>query len=225
MVRVHDLGRLLENALPSSDFWIYTSGFRLDEEKARFLKSKGLTGIMVSLDHHLAGEHDQFRGYSGAYDMAIKGLIASKASKLVTGLALCVTKKYCSESNIRQYLDLARQLGTAFVQFIEPKAAGRYQGQNVHLTKEDRDLLERLAKEYNTAREYRDFPIVNYPDSVFRKVGCLAGDRLLYINSLGKIQQCPFCDETFGKTGDLELEKLLEGMNRFGCKHYNKALI
>lgn len=42
---------ILEQADKSTDFWVLTSGLKLTDENARKLKSSGLNGVMISLDH------------------------------------------------------------------------------------------------------------------------------------------------------------------------------
>ncbi len=223
MVRLEDLCAVVKEARRDSEFWIYTSGFRLEKKEARQLKEAGLTGVMVSLDHYLPETHDRFRGFPGAYNHAISAALESKAAGLVTGLALCTTDAFTSEANIRHYLDLAKRLGVGFVQFLEPKAAGRYAGQDVRLHPEKQALLERLTHEYNQSPQWRSYPIINYPEALFRKAGCIAGDRTLYINTKGEPQLCPFCHHPTGKVLEMEIEEILQGLRSLACVDFQKS--
>ena len=194
MARYRDLRDLLQQAQPGTDFWIVTSGYRLNEPAAKALKADGLTGAIISLDHHDPEAHNRFRGSGRAFDWAVRACIAAKKAGLVTALSLCATRNFVGEVNFRLYMDLARHLGVAFVQLLEPKAAGRYAGKDVALYPDQMALLEGLAVEYNTSPQYADYPVVDYVDFLSRRIGCSAvGRRYLYINSDGKVQICPFC--------------------------------
>jgi MoaA/NifB/PqqE/SkfB family radical SAM enzyme len=195
LLRIKDVYAILDHARPGTDFWITTSGWRFTKDQAITLKTKGLTGIMVSLDHHLPEPHDQFRGRTGAYQMAIQAALLAKEVGLVTGLSLCPTRAYTNEANLIAYLELARQLGVTFVQFFEPKPSGRYQGQDVLLSDAQLALLDRFYFQYNQDSRYRDYPIINYIGYHQRKLGCFgSGDYYLYVDTDGDVHNCPLCE-------------------------------
>jgi MoaA/NifB/PqqE/SkfB family radical SAM enzyme len=223
MLRLNDICHLIQHAQKTSEFWMYTSGFHLREEQAKQLKESGLTGIIVSLDHHSQNKHDRFRGYSGAYDNAIHAILASHSVGLGTALAVCTTNEFTTEKNIQSYMELSKKLGVHFVQFLEPKAAGRFSGKEVLLNKEKQELLERCTAQYNRDSKFREYPIINYPESVIRKIGCLSGDRMIYVNSAGQIQQCPFCDTTLGNVLDYSVDEVLSDMRKMPCADYAKS--
>ncbi|MBK7408275.1 MAG: radical SAM protein [Saprospirales bacterium] len=135
MVRIRDVRFLLRHAAPGTDFWIVTSGYRLNEQTAKGLKADGLTGVVVSLDHFDATMHNRFRGSDRAFDWAVQACISAKKAGLVTAVSICATREFTTEDNFRKYMDLAKQLGVAFVQLLEPKASGRYAGKDVALSK------------------------------------------------------------------------------------------
>ena len=196
MVRINDIYRMLENALPGTDFWIITSGIGLNNHHAQKLKEHGLTGVMVSLDHHAKELHDHFRGYSGAFDAVIEAVTAANHAKLVTTLSLCATKAFTTIENIEQYMELAKSLGVSFVQLIEPKPKGRYAEKDVLLDENKIALLDETYLKYNNEREYKDYPIINYLGYHQRRVGCFgAGDRFFYIDTDGDAHICPFCEK------------------------------
>jgi MoaA/NifB/PqqE/SkfB family radical SAM enzyme len=192
-------------------------------EEAQQSKEARLTGMIVSLDHHIHTMHDRFRGYPGAYENAVNAILACHQAELGTALAICVTSEFATEHNVKKYMDLARKLGVHFVQFLEPKPAGRYTGKDVLLSPVKQKLLEDLAKSFNHDAKYRDYPIINYPDSVMRKVGCFSGDRTLYVNSAGQIQQCPFCNNTLGHVLDYTVDEVLKAMQRMPCSEYSSS--
>jgi MoaA/NifB/PqqE/SkfB family radical SAM enzyme len=71
---------------------------------------------------------------------------------------------------------------------------GHYEGKNVSLDKEHLDLLNKFYFTLNFKSEYAGYPIVVYHGYHQRTVGCFsAGNRMLYIDSEGYVNACPFC--------------------------------
>ena len=197
MLRVNDVYRVLKAAKPdSSDFWVLTSGLGLTEERAHRLKAAGLTGVMVSLDHFDPAEHDRFRGYEGAYDWAVQGIVNANKAGLVTTISLCPTRSFTTKENLRAYLELANKLGATFIQIVEPRAAGRYKGQAVDLEPEHLAILDEFYLTYNADPAYRNYPIINYIGHLQRSEGCSgSGNRFVYIDTDGDAHICPFCGD------------------------------
>lgn len=142
LLRIKDILAVLKTARPDSDFWIISSGFSLTAEKAKQLKTAGLTGMAISLDHWQPEAHDRFRHYPGAFDTAIKAAAYARAAGLVTAFSLCATREFCTHEHLYHYLELARRYGVAFVQVLEPVAAGHFAGKDVLLKPEHTELLE-----------------------------------------------------------------------------------
>lgn len=210
---------LLEQAdTDAADFWVVTSGYRLDLSRALELKESGLTGLMISLDNHQSESHDRFRGHKGAFAYARNAVQHAKAAGLVVCLSLCVTRNYANEFNLKAYMELARTWGVAYVKWLDPRAAGRYAEKDVALSPPQEAVLDKLLIRYNTHSEFRDYPQVHYDGYYQRRVGCFgAGDRFLYLNSAGKAQACPFCSEAIDGSDSMSIAELREAMCTAGC--------
>lgn len=222
MVRLRAVLRILEEARPGTDFWIITSGYLLDEQKAQQLKSAGLTGIMVSLDHFLPEEHGRFRGMDGAFDWAVRAVLGAKTAELAVALALCPTRDFATRENLSQYMDMARRLGVAFVQFVEPRAVGRYAGRDVELLPEQLRLLDEFYLHYNADPAFADYPIINYLGYHQRRVGCFgAGNRFLYIDTNGNAQLCPFCQGKAASMLEFPMEDIVALLQKVGCQAFD----
>ncbi len=83
MSRFKDIRYLLQHAGSGMDVWVITSGYRLNEQTARALKTDGLTGAMISLDHWDPEEHNRFRGSAQAFGWAEQACKASAKAGLV----------------------------------------------------------------------------------------------------------------------------------------------
>jgi MoaA/NifB/PqqE/SkfB family radical SAM enzyme len=218
MLRVNDIKKVLQHVRSGTDFWIITSGYGLDKEQAEELKSSGLTGAMVSIDHFEAREHDRFRGFDGAFKMAVRGAIHAKCAGLATALGLCLTREFVFDKNLRRYMEMAKDLGVAFVQFLEPRSSGRYSGKNVELTQKETAILEKTYLEYNSSGDYLNFPIINYLGYHQRHVGCFgAGDRFFYIDPDGDAHICPYCTGKMGNTLIFSAEEIIAKLSKQNC--------
>lgn len=218
MARYSDLRYLLQKSSGASEFWIATSGYRMNDQAARDLKADGLNGVIISLDHFDPMLHNRFRGSPHAFQWAVRACVACKRAGLATVLSVCATRSFSTEANVRKYMELAKDLGVAFVLMIEPKAAGRYAGKEVALFPDQVQMLERLTMTYNNHPDYRTYPILEYPDMLGRLAGCGgAGNRHLYINSNGMVQVCPFCQTEVAKALAFSAEETIRLATRMSC--------
>lgn len=226
MLRIKAVHEILKNAYSGTDFWIITSGIGLKEKQAKELKASGLTGILVSLDHYLEEAHDNFRGSKGAYQAVISALVAGKKAGLVTALSLCASKEFTSSENLQNYMQFAKHLGVTFVQILEPRASGRYTQKDVSLSGEQLNALEQISHTYNTKKEFKDYPIINYFGYHQRKTGCLgAGNQFFYIDTEGVAHVCPFCVNKVIDTKNNSAELVVGTLRSSSCHTFEKSTI
>jgi MoaA/NifB/PqqE/SkfB family radical SAM enzyme len=224
MLRVNDIYKVLNEAREGTDFWIITSGLGLNFESAKRLKNSGLTGVMVSLDHHEETKHNIFRGNENAYSWAIQAVINANRAGLVTALALCATKTYVTNENLSAYMNLAKELGVSFVQILEPRATGRYFGKDVMLEENEIRLLDKNYLEYNSSEKFKDYPIINYLGYHQRKVGCFgSGNRFFYIDTDGDAHICPYCEEKIDNTLQHSAKEIVGLLKDKSCHVYDKS--
>ncbi|NNC94030.1 MAG: radical SAM protein [Chitinophagales bacterium] len=227
LLRINDIYKILEAVRKDiTDFWIITSGLGLSAEVAARLKTSGLTGVLISVDHHVPNEHDKFRGYESAFDNAMQAVCNANRAGLVTAFSLCARKEYVSNENLSAYMDLARNMGVSFVQIIEARAAGKYFGKEVKLDDETVQLLEKYYTEYNSLNEFKDYPIINYFGYHQRRVGCFgAGNRFFYIDTDGNAQSCPVCANKAGKVTDRSADEIVDSLAKTACFDYEKTTL
>ncbi len=193
MTRYPLLQKLVSRYRGRCELWIATSGLGLTADRAYALKRAGLTGVMISLDHHEPAAHDRFRGFPDAWAHAMEAAQNARAAGLLTMLNLVAVRENVREDFLESYLILARDLGVQFVQFIEPRSEGRYAEKPVDLDKEQHEILGHFYFSVNRRSYYRDFPTIVYPDYNRRRFGCLAGEMSAYIDTNGEEHPCPFC--------------------------------
>jgi MoaA/NifB/PqqE/SkfB family radical SAM enzyme len=226
LMRKNDLCKILDEAEPGTDFWIITSGLGLTLETAQLLKKHGLTGVMVSLDHHEPLRHNQFRGNMNAYKWATEAVMNSNKAGLATALSLCATKRFVHEDNLSGYMNLAKNLGVSFVQILEPRAAGRYKGLDVMLGEKELQLLDEIYLKYNSSPKFKEYPIVNSLGYHQRKVGCFGGgNRFFYIDTDGDAHLCPYCTNKTNNVLQNSPEEIIEKLSNKSCHVFEKSMI
>jgi MoaA/NifB/PqqE/SkfB family radical SAM enzyme len=193
MTRFKDLLPLVEFASKKSDCWVLTSGFNFTTENAWRLKEAGCKGIVVSIDHYVPELHNMFRGNTHAFDMAVNAVSAAQEAGMVTSVSVCATKQFLDGGHLMNYMNFAKQLGVQFVQVLEPRSVGHYEGKNVLLEEKHIVLLEETFKRINHAPAFKNYPTMLYHGYHQRRVGCFSGSRSVYVDSAGDVHACPFC--------------------------------
>ncbi|WP_053971373.1 radical SAM protein [Mangrovimonas sp. ST2L15] len=218
MLKISLMESLMKEADEGTNFWLNTSGFGLTNEAAKKLKSSGLTGIFISLDHFEENSHNAFRNYKDAYYWAITGARNALKNDLVVAFSLCLRNDFVSNNNLKRYMNLAKNIGVHYVQFIESKPVGNYKDKQTALSPGNIELLESLYEAYNFSNNYLDYPVITYHEYYQRRVGCfLGGKKGMYIDQYGNINACSFCHNAIGNILDEDYKESLQALNQTGC--------
>lgn len=193
MTRFKDLLEVFEYTKGTSECWVVTSGFNCTAENAIKLKNAGCKGVVVSIDHYIPELHNIFRGHTNAFEHATIAVKAVIDAGMVSAISVCATKAFIDGGHLVPYLQFAKDMGVHFVQVLEPRSIGHYEGQNVLLEENHITILESFFKKVNHSKEYKKYPILLYHGYHQRRVGCFAGSRSVYIDSAGDVHSCPFC--------------------------------
>jgi MoaA/NifB/PqqE/SkfB family radical SAM enzyme len=221
MLKVDTMISLMEKAATGTNFWMNTSGLKLTEENARKLKKAGLTGVFISLDHFNPEEHNKFRNYKDAFYWAQEAAKNAINNGLVVAYSVCMRKEFVNEENVFQYMELAKETGVHFVQFLEPKEVGHYKNMDVALSKDHTELLERIFLKMNFTDKYLSYPIITYHGYYQRRQGCFsAGKKGLYVDTDGDINPCTFCHKKSGNILHPDIDTMLTTMTASGCPTY-----
>ena len=225
LVRIDDLVELIKTAEKTSDFWVSTSGFNLTLDNALKLKSAGLTGVSISLDHHDPENHNAFRGYADSFEWVKKAVANAHEAKLVVTLSVCAVRSFCTDENLMKYANLAKKLGASFIQLIEPRAVGHYAGKDVKLYPEHEKVLEDFYLKMNNEEQFKDMPIVHYVGYKQRRTGCAgSGFRYLFVDTDGLMNSCPFCRSSTSHVLDGSIEESINRMKAIGCAKFSNII-
>lgn len=187
--------RLTEKYSNETECWVISSGRGLTRQRALELSTAGLTGVMISIDSHIAAQHDRFRGIPGTYDDAITAIKQAQQANLLTALSFCGMRGLLTEEFMHGYINFAKELGVSFVQMLEPKQAGKYSDKDILLSRVEMDVLKITYTSYNQEKKYSSFPKIHYPDLLKRTYGCRAGNWYVYVDTNGTVYPCPFCKD------------------------------
>ncbi len=219
--RIDDLLEVLQTLDERTETWVLTSGNNLTLENARRLKSAGLTGVVVSIDHFDPEVHNQFRGSPKSFTWAQQAVKNAIEVKLVTAISICVTRSFVNDKNLFAYAGMAKNLGVSYIQIFEPKAVGHYQDKDVELTREQQEILEQFFFKMNNLKAYLDYPIVLYHGYYQRRIGCFSSaNRHLYVDSQGDIYDCPFCRNTKGNILTGNFADITGQLRTAGCSKF-----
>ncbi len=100
-----------------------TNGTLIDRETARRLADIGFAYVGVSLDSPDPRWHDEFRGRTGAFEAAVRGIRNAVDAGLDVGLRFTITAKNIED--LDAYMGLAVKLGVRRVTLYHLSAAGR----------------------------------------------------------------------------------------------------
>jgi len=222
LIKMDALVKILNGDYKSTEFWVVTSGFKLNATNAKRLKEAGLKGAVISLDHFIPELHNKFRHFNDAYYWVEEAVKNANNNDIITALSLCTTNEFISEDNLMSYMILAKKLKVSFVQFLEPKAVGHYANKDIFLNQEQIEILEKFFRKMNFTKEYNTYPIIIYHGYYQRRQGCLsAGKKGMYIDTDGDMNACPFCHKKTGNVLDSNFDQNLEVLKSEGCNSYN----
>ena len=80
---------------------VVTNGQRLAKDYVQFLKKSGLDYLNISIDSPHSQEHDMFRGVSGLFMDAYRGIRNSVSSGIVTGILYIARPGNCDKKSLK----------------------------------------------------------------------------------------------------------------------------
>ncbi|MDR2945044.1 MAG: radical SAM protein [Methanosarcinales archaeon] len=185
---------------------MFTSGFRLNGERAEALKNAGLNSVKISFDSADPEVHDKFRGRKGAFEGAVGAVKAAKDAGIMTDMYLTISPY--NIDNIDDLYQTAADLGMDEMSMTGIIAVGNWkEHEDEVLTRADAKRLEAFHKNKNSVSEgprVTALPYLMGPDMF----GCFAGSRWMHIASTGDALPCPYTPLSFGNIRTAPLSKI-----------------
>jgi radical SAM protein with 4Fe4S-binding SPASM domain len=188
---------------------LLTNGTLVTPDIAKRLSESRLVNVQVSLDG-LPNTHDQFRGVTGAYQSARRGIDILKNAGLNVAVSMTVHKKNVDEMSalVEQSINMGASMfkTTLFM----PTGRGKRHEQGLVLSPDD---VERFCRQINQKKEevgekIRISTEELYPWLLDKSIdepqktaswgntfGCTAANSSFYISHDGKVAPCPFLQD------------------------------
>lgn len=181
-----------------------TNGILLTIDIAKKLRKDGLDVVLISLDSCSEKKHDQNRGFSGAYQKVIDGVLNATNSGLIVFLSTVVTNDNLLNGEIIKLASIAKDL-KATLHLNLASSVGKWGGKFFYLSNEARAKLDFLLKLPHVRQ--------NTEAGYFSK-GCKAGTEKIYITAYGDVLPCPLIQISFGNLRQESLAKILDKMRK-----------
>jgi MoaA/NifB/PqqE/SkfB family radical SAM enzyme len=169
------------------------------KNKAQALYKAGLDFVNISLDSPYGNVHDKSKDFPGAFDAAIDGIKAARASKLRAIIAMVVDHQNLNNGEVEEMIILAKRLKVD-LQLLPVIALGHFKGQfNMRLDNKDMKKFYDLTSRRNVRWDGR----TNY----LRK-GCPAGLEKFTIDIFGDVYPCSLIPIKVGNIFEQRLEDI-----------------
>jgi len=197
-------------------------GMLVDDQAVAKMKSAGIRCISISLDGATAQSHDSFRGVSGAFDGAVRGIEAAERAGLDFQINTTVTRHNLDE--LGDILSLAVDLGASVFNpfLLVPTGRGKdLAGQEISPQQYEQTLHWFADQHAGGEIPIRVTCAPHYQRIIRQKgidrggrpaKGCMGGQGFAFISHLGKVQICGFLDVECGdvRAEDMDFRKIWE---------------
>lgn len=220
-----DLEKLVNTVDDRSFSILFTSGYLVDEHRAKALKEAGLTAFVVSLDSHIKEEHDEKRQSESAFDDAISAIENSLKAGIYTAISCLISKEMLHSEKIYEFINYVAKLGVHEIRILEPKPCGKLLNSAFEdFTEQDKSKIRELQYEINTKKDLPKIMALAHINSV-DNYGCNAGRTHLYINANGEVCPCDFSPISFGNILNESFDEIYKKMNKYFPKPSNGCII
>ncbi len=194
-----------------------SNGYFIDAEKADELKQKGFSKVGISIDSHLPGTHDEFRGISGSHEKAVEALAHLNKAGIKTSISTVICK--INYRDINELIDFAIGNKVEHLNFHNFKCSGLG-----YSNKDKYDLSSEEWKEFYQvaleAKKKTDEIIISLDDPIIAQLGenesssmvkgSICGKLSLNIKTNGDITPCGFIPSTIGNITSDSLKDIWE---------------
>ncbi len=192
--RFADVLELLPSSQGYSDFWLRTSGYLFNQQRALALKQAGLIGIALRLDHFEPDKHNSLRGYKHSYGWVLKAADIARSSNLILCLRLSPSPGFITPDNLFTYTRLAKKLGATFIQLVEPGTSHELMISSDSLAFDEIMVIDDFTEMINYEKDFINWPVISYRLARQQKTDKSPQDakHSLFVDATGKIHSTTF---------------------------------
>lgn len=194
-----------------SELWVNTTGHLASFEQLVELKKAGLYGLMVSIHHYDAEVHDGFLGREKSFLAAKRVIQMSHKAGLATVINCCPSEEMIKAGGLDKIMDIAKDLGCSYVQFIHEKPSGSLVEQGSRMM--EPEFLQSQVDQHIAYNKSSKYPPVSFQIYEASYLGCTAGGiERFYMNADGEVQPCEFLNVSFGNVREESYEVIYKRM-------------
>ena len=214
-----------------------TNGTLIDESEAQKIKRSGIERVSVSLDGKDAASHDGFRGISGSFDLALRGISRLRDAGVEFQINTTISKR--NADDIAEIMNLAEKIGARALHLfmLVPVGCGVDIAESEMISKEkyeavlnwfydkskttELELKATCAPHYyrilrQRAREEGRIVSLETDGMAAMTRGCLAGTGVCFISHRGDVQPCGYLPVVAGNVRERHFHEIWEKSPVFG---------
>jgi radical SAM protein with 4Fe4S-binding SPASM domain len=215
-----------------------TNGLLVDSRICRKIKAAGINIVSMSLDGSTASIHDNFRGQTGAFEAVMKAAQIFQKYGIKFIINSSFTKR--NQAYIAATYELAKKIGASawYMFLIVPTGRGE-DIMNELISKEDYEEIlewhyrmerkegEILVRPTCAPQYYRIWNAKSKAEGLDSKrrslsfstgggKGCIAGQSILFISSVGDVYPCSYFPISAGNVFKQSIKEIWESSKLFG---------
>jgi len=197
---------------------LFTTGYRLTNDRVRRLKDAGLEIPVISLDHYRADVHDAGRRKKGMYDYAIAAINMFQEEGFYVAVSFVPDRKLVDDrKEIFKTIDFFRELGINDMRLTSPILSGQLTSKpEEKLTPENVETIYEIQKKCTKTPGYPGVFAYDFFESKYY-YGCGAGYNYMFIDSQGNVCPCDFAMLGFGNILETPIQEVWDQMNKEFC--------
>ncbi|MHA2392102.1 MAG: radical SAM protein [Promethearchaeota archaeon] len=181
---------------------LFTNGLLLSDEVAEKLAKAGLYSIFVSIDSPDQKEHDDLRGRSNLFEVAIDGIKKMKSKGVFVGISSYATRSATERGMYKRLYSLAREIGVDNVILFDGVPTGKMlKDTSEMLTAEQREEIREYSAKIFNQQLIPPLSSQSWQNSIegyLGGIGCLAANIQYYVSAYGEVTPCDFSPLSFG---------------------------
>ncbi|MBN2110975.1 MAG: radical SAM protein [Methanosarcinaceae archaeon] len=190
----------------------FTSGFALNDERARTLREAGIFALHMSLDSPDEKEHDRVRGREGAFRNTVNGIGHALDAGILADLFVVISPYNIDD--LDGFYQFAWDMGMQEMSIYEIVAVGRWMEHEDEVIS-DKDVkrlgdFQRSVNRKSEGPRVTALPYLMGPD----QFGCFAGRRWMHATAGGDVLPCAYTPLSFGNIREERLSVIWERMGK-----------
>jgi len=212
-----DLAKLIASVSDDTATLLFTTGHRLDVERAKELADAGLTTAVLSIESTDPDEHDAIRGHRGSFAGVQRAIEACHQAGIFTSFSTIAFADRIESGELDRIYELATAWGVGEMRVPNPVATGGIAGcSGSMLDQQQMEYLRRIHKKYNDRKRDGGPTMASIAymesDDLF---GCGAAYHHMFVDDAGEVCPCDLTPLSFGNLHERPLAEIWEEMGEY----------